>query len=200
MSDYADVSDIQKLKRPLTSSEQTRARFLIPVICSLIRYEAKKTGRDYDQMIYESDLAPIIDTFVGNGSMVSFDLSYIPQGDISVTVNGVNVVNYTLSGKGLTFNTAPTGEILVVYQYRALLDIVKGVVCDVVMRELNTPGQQLPATSYSESAGGVSQSYTLPNSSGSVKLWPSDLKALGLRRQKLDAIDLRTKPTRRGCF
>lgn len=78
-----------------------------------------------------------------------------------------------------------------------LANIATGVVCDIVMRELNTPGNQLPATSYSETAGSVSQSFSLPNSSGSVKLWPSDLKALGLKRQKLDSINMWTR--RRGC-
>lgn len=75
-------------------------------------------------------------------------------------------------------------------------NIVKAVTCDVVIRELNTPAYQLPATSYSESAGSVSQSYSLPNSSGAIKLWPSDEKALGLKRQQLSAIDMRTKPGR----
>ena len=75
-------------------------------------------------------------------------------------------------------------------------NIVKGVTCDVVMRELNTPGNMLPATSFSEGAGSVSQSYSLPNSSGAIKLWPSDEKALGFRKQFLGAIDLRTRPGR----
>lgn len=77
-----------------------------------------------------------------------------------------------------------------------LTSVAKAVVCDAVVRELNTPGFQLPATSYSESAGSVSQSYSLPNASGAIKLWPSDLKALGLKRQLLGAIDLRTRPGR----
>lgn len=66
----------------------------------------------------------------------------------------------------------------------------KAVTVDVVMRELNTPGTQLPATSYSETAGGISQSFSLPNASGRVALWPSDLKALGLRRQQIGALNL----------
>lgn len=74
-----------------------------------------------------------------------------------------------------------------------LAGVAKAVVCDVVMRELNTPGYQLPATSYSESAGSVSQSYSLPNSSGAIKLWPSDEKALGLKTQKIGCIDFRGK-------
>jgi hypothetical protein len=126
-TNYATVADIQSLKRSLTQEEQDRANAVIPVISSLIRVEAKKIGKDFDQMIEENP-----------------DLS----------------------------------------------DVAKGVVCDVVMRELNTPGTQLPATSYSEAAGGVSQSYSLPNSSGSIKLWPSDLKTLGLKRQQISALSL----------
>lgn len=197
MSNYATVADITTLKRPLTNAEQTRAEALIPIICSLIRFEAQKTGRDYDQMIYESELVPVIDSFTGNGTKVSFELTNMPQGDVMVTVGGIQASDYTVSSKTLTFAEAPVGEVLAFYDYRALADVAKGVVCDVVIRELNTPGSQLPTTSYSESAGGVSQSYSLPNSSGAIKLWPSDLKALGLRRQKIDAIDL-MKP-KRGC-
>jgi hypothetical protein len=75
-------------------------------------------------------------------------------------------------------------------------NVVKGVVCDAVMRELNTPGTLLPATSYSEGAGSVSQSYSLPNSSGSIKLWPSDLKTLRFRKQQIGALNLMPN---RGC-
>lgn len=133
MSDYATVQDIQNLKRALTSEEQTRAGYLIPIISSIIRAKGKSVGKDID-------------------AMVSADPDYA--------------------------------------------NIAKAVTCDVVIRELNTPGFQLPATSYSESAGSVSQSYSLPNSSGAIKLWPSDEKALGLKRQQLGAIDMRTRPGR----
>lgn len=134
MSDYATVQDVINLKRSLTSEEQTRVGYLIPIISNLIRVEAQRTGRDYDQMIVETPI---------------------------------------------------------------LADVAKSVTCDVVIREINTPGTQLPATSYSEGAGGVTQSYTLPNSSGAIKLWPSDMKALGLKVQKIDALNLMKK--RVGC-
>ena len=134
MSDYATVTDVINLKRPLTADEQTRAGYLIPIISNLIRVEAQRTGRDYDEMIAATPI---------------------------------------------------------------LADVAKSVVCDVVIRELNTPDNQLPVASYSEAAGGVSQSYSLPNSSGAIKLWPSDMKALGLRVQKIDALNLMKK--RGGC-
>lgn len=191
MSNYATVADIQALKRPLTNAEQTRASQLIPIISSLIRYEAKKTGRDFDQMIYKSELVSQVDVFTGDGAKTTFTLSAVPQSEVDVTVNGAEAEDIvTVSGTSITFMEAPVGEILVTYDYRALADVARGVVCDVVIRELNTPGQQLPATSYSEAAGGVSQSYSLPNSSGSIKLWPSDLKALGLKRQQISALNL----------
>ena len=192
MSDYATVTDIQNLKRTLTNAEQTRAGYLIPIICSLIRFEAKKTGRDYDQMIYESELVSLIDTFNGNGTATEFNLSYTPCSAPVIAVNGVVIAStdYSITNNVLTFANAPTGEIWATYDYRALAEVAKAVVCDVVIRELNTPSMQLPATSYSESAGGVSQSYSLPNASGAIKLWNSDLKALGLKRQKIDVVDL----------
>lgn len=191
MSNYADVNDLQTLKRTLTAAEQTRATQLIPLICSLLRHEAKKVGHDLDDMIYRSELVSSIDSFRGNGETTEFTLTNVPQGTISVTVDGASVTEgYTLSGKTLAFTAAPSGEVLVMYDYRALAEVAKGVVCDMVMRELNTPGTQLPATSFSESAGGVSASYTLPNSSGSIKAWPSDLKALGLKRQQISSLNL----------
>lgn len=192
MSDYATVQDIQNLKRSLTNDEQTRAGYLIPIVCSLIRFEAKKTGRDYDQMIYESELVPIVDIFTGNGTTTEFNLSKTVCGTVIIAVNGsvIAPTGYSISNNVLTFTNAPTGEILATYEYRALAEVAKAVVCDVVIRELNTPSMQVPATSYSESAGNVSHSYSLPNASGAIKLWNSDIKALGLKRQKIDVIDL----------
>lgn len=200
MSDYATVADIQTLKRPLTASEQERAVALIPLVSSLIRYEAEKTGRNFDLMVYESELVPTIDAFeVADDEPTTITLSNTPvTGEVFVVVNGQEVTNadYALLGRDISFVDPIVGEILVRYDYRGLADVAKSVTCDVVMRELNTPGGMLPATSFSEGAGSVSQSFSLPNSSGAIKLWPSDLKALGLKRQKLDALNL-MKPRRR---
>lgn len=200
MSDYATVADIQTLKRPLTASEQERAAALIPLVSSLIRYEAEKTGRNFDLMVYESELVPTIDSFTVNDTdPTQITLSNDPvNGKVLIAANGVEVseADYIVNGRVISFVGPIEGEILVRYDYRGLADVAKSVTCDVVMRELNTPGGMLPATSFSEGAGSVSQSFSLPNSSGAIKLWPSDLKALGLKRQKLDALNL-MKPRRR---
>lgn len=192
---YATVTDITRLKRTLSLDEQTRAAALIPEISDAIRYEAQKVGKNFDQMVFESELGSQWDLLTGDGSSMEYSLSDMPVGDITVKVGNEVSSAYTLNGDEIIFDEAPAdgAEILISYQYRILLHRAKAVVVDVVMRELNTPGTQLPATSYSENAGSVSQSFSLPNSSGSVKLWPSDLKALGLKRQQLSAIDLRFK-------
>lgn len=58
MADYATVQDVQDLFRELTAAEQTRAEALIPVICSSLRAEAAKVGKDLDIMVEEDpDLA-----------------------------------------------------------------------------------------------------------------------------------------------
>lgn len=190
--DYATVTDIIRLKRTLTFDEQSRAAALIPEVSDAIRYEAQKVGKSFDEMVFASELGTQWDLLTGDGSSTEFTLSDKPVGGITVKVGNEDCTSYTLDGDEITFDEAPGDEveILVSYQYRILLHRAKAVVVDVVMRELNTPGNQLPATSFSEGAGNVSQSFTLPNSSGSVKLWPSDLKALGLKRQQIDAINL----------
>ena len=80
----------------------------------------------------------------------------------------------------------------------AFANVVKAVTVDVVMRELNTPGTQLPATQYAESAGSVSMSYSIPNGSGRIALWPSDLKSLGFRRQQIGTLPLWSAPVNGG--
>ena len=53
--DYATIQDITDLFRALTQAEQTRATSLIPIVCASLREEAKKVGRNLDEMIAEDD-------------------------------------------------------------------------------------------------------------------------------------------------
>lgn len=60
MADFATVQDVITLKRTLTETEAARARKLIPVVCDSLRIEAKKRGRDLDDMIAnDTDLATV---------------------------------------------------------------------------------------------------------------------------------------------
>ena len=60
MADYATVQDVAALWRGMTAAEQTRAETLIPVICSSLRAEARKVGKDLDEMVEaDEDLAQV---------------------------------------------------------------------------------------------------------------------------------------------
>lgn len=52
---YATKSDIIALWRPMTQAESDRADELLPVVCSSLREEARKVGKDLDVMIADDD-------------------------------------------------------------------------------------------------------------------------------------------------
>lgn len=57
---YASLSDVAALWRPLTQEESERASQLITVICASLRKEAKKVGKDLDALVAEDeDLAEV---------------------------------------------------------------------------------------------------------------------------------------------
>ena len=51
MADFATVVDIQALWRSLTSEETIRATALLPIVSDSLRAEAKKIGKNLDDMI-----------------------------------------------------------------------------------------------------------------------------------------------------
>ena len=74
--------------------------------------------------------------------------------------------------------------------------VVKSVVCDITIRELDairtseSNAIYSQASQISESAGGLSQSFTLPNTGGGIFIKKSELTRLGLRRQVLGVINM----------
>lgn len=56
MSIFATIQDITSLFRPLTPEETARAEALLPVVSDSIRQEAKKVGKDIDEMVKNSVL------------------------------------------------------------------------------------------------------------------------------------------------
>ena len=127
MNNFANISDIELLFRPLTLEEKARAETLIPVVCDELRAYAVKTGKDLDKMISEQ----------------------------------------------------PT-----------LLSVAKSVTVDVVGRTLMTSTDSEPMTQESQSAGGYSWSgsYLVPG--GGLFIKNSELKRLGLKRQRMGVIEL----------
>ncbi len=55
MADFATISDISALWRPLSTSETERAGALLPVVSDSLRSEASKVGKDLDAMIAEDE-------------------------------------------------------------------------------------------------------------------------------------------------
>lgn len=70
-----------------------------------------------------------------------------------------------------------------------LENVVKSVTVDVVARCLQTPTEGAPMTQFSEAAGGYSVSGTFLTPGGGVFIKNSELKALGLTRQKIGLLE-----------
>lgn len=71
-----------------------------------------------------------------------------------------------------------------------LVDVVKSVTVDVVARTIMTSTDSEPMTQMSESAGGYSMSGTFLVPGGGLFIKKSELARIGLRRQRLGAIEL----------
>lgn len=125
MADFATVNDVITLWRALTPAETARATALIPIICDSLRQEAKKIGRDLDEMIADE----------------------------------------------------PT-----------LASVAKSVTVDIVARTLMTSTNHEPMTQMSESALGYSYSGSFLVPGGGLFIKDSELKRLGLKRQKIGVI------------
>lgn len=64
MTPFATVDDIIKLWRELTADEVDRANELITVISDSLRVEAKKVGKDIDEMISDESYANVVKSVV----------------------------------------------------------------------------------------------------------------------------------------
>ncbi len=78
---------------------------------------------------------------------------------------------------------------LMVLEDSDLREVAKSVTVDVVARTLMTSTNQEPMTQMSESAGGYSASGTFLVPGGGLFIKKSELKRLGLRRQKVGVIN-----------
>lgn len=72
----------------------------------------------------------------------------------------------------------------------SLSSVAKSVTVDVVARTLMTSTHQEPMTQYSESALGYSASGTFLVAGGGLFIKDSELKRLGLKRQRIGVISL----------
>lgn len=110
MNNFADLSDIKALWRDLSNAEEERAEALIPVVSATLRMEAKKVGKDLDEMIEaESYLAivakSVVVDVVARTLMTSTDsepVSQFSESAMGYTVSGT----YLIPGGGLFIKDA----------------------------------------------------------------------------------------------
>ena len=102
---FATVDDITKLFRPLTTEETDKAKALIPIVCDSIRQEAKKVGKDIEEMLeneelLENVLKSVVVDVVARTLMTSTNsepMSQMSQSALGYTVSGT----YLVPGGGL---------------------------------------------------------------------------------------------------
>lgn len=58
MNDFATIDDVILLYRELTIDEMKRTEALLPVVLDSLRQEARKVGKDIDDMIAKGQLLP----------------------------------------------------------------------------------------------------------------------------------------------
>lgn len=105
MADFASVQDIIELFRPLTPAESNRASALLPIVSDSIRQEAKKIGKDIDEMVIngelmENVLKSVVVDVVARTLMTSTNqepMSQMSQSALGYSVSGT----YLVPGGGL---------------------------------------------------------------------------------------------------
>lgn len=101
MSDYATINDVITIYRPdLSDAEKERASALIPIVCSTLRTEAKKVGKDLDAMIENDfDLALVAKSVVVD---VVGRILQTPTDQAPMTQMSEGALGYTFSGTFLS--------------------------------------------------------------------------------------------------
>lgn len=126
MDPFIEINDIENLFRNLSHDEEKKANYLLNVVSDSLRQEAKKVGKDLDEMI--------------------------ESGEVNKNV-------------------------------------VKSVCVDVIARNLMTSTNSEPMEQVSQSALGYSFSGTFLVPGGGLFIKKSELARLGLRRQRIGAIE-----------
>lgn len=127
MADYATVSDVAELWRPLTTDEATRAEALIPIVCDSLRYEAEKVGKDLDTMVAASTtLASVAKSVtvdvVARTLMTSTDqepATQFSQSALGYSVSGT----YLVPGGGLFIKKSELARLGLKRQQRRVIDL-----------------------------------------------------------------------------
>lgn len=106
MSDFASLTELQELWRPLDQSEQDKATALLSLVSNCLRYEADKVGKDLDEMIAENPLLAdvaksvtidVVKRYMNDNKDDSISLSQMSESAGGYSVSGT----YLVPGGGL---------------------------------------------------------------------------------------------------
>nr|DAR73224.1 MAG TPA: hypothetical protein [Caudoviricetes sp.] len=120
MENLASVNDVNSLWKPLSNAEQEQVEALLPVVSDSLRQEAKRVGKDLDEMIAKGEILPnvvksvvvdIISRYLDqlssdNASTLSQEsqsaLGYSWSGTYVNTGGGMSILKKDLKRLGLT--------------------------------------------------------------------------------------------------
>jgi len=120
MENLASVNDVNSLWKPLSNAEQEQVEALLPVVSDSLRQEAKRVGKDLDEMIAKGEILPnvvksvvvdIISRYLDqlssdNASTLSQEsqsaLGYSWSGTYVHTGGGMSILKKDLKRLGLT--------------------------------------------------------------------------------------------------
>ena len=120
MENLASVNDVNSLWKPLSNAEQEQIEVLLPVVSDSLRQEAKRVGKDLDEMIAKGEILPnvvksvvvdIISRYLDqlssdNASTLSQEsqsaLGYSWSGTYVNTGGGMSILKKDLKRLGLT--------------------------------------------------------------------------------------------------
>ncbi len=120
MENLASVNDVNSLWKPLSNAEQGQVEALLPVVSDSLRQEAKRVGKDLDEMIAKGEILPnvvksvvvdIISRYLDqlssdNASTLSQEsqsaLGYSWSGTYVNTGGGMSILKKDLKRLGLT--------------------------------------------------------------------------------------------------
>ena len=120
MTNLASVNDVNSLWKPLSHAEQEQGEALLPVVSDSLRQEAKRVGKDLDEMIAKGEILPnvvksvvvdIISRYLDqlssdNASTLSQEsqsaLGYSWSGTYVNTGGGMSILKKDLKRLGLT--------------------------------------------------------------------------------------------------
>lgn len=125
MSDFLTVDDVINLKRSLTSAEAEKVKALIPVVSAVIRDEAKRVGRDLDEMI---------EAGYPSAETVKSVCADIIMRELNVSTTSEAATQVTQSAGGYSFSYAPLtpgGGLFIKRAELARLGLKRQRVCNV---------------------------------------------------------------------